>query len=82
MFSTVTSEIPETFIGKNTMIVIKGSARFMDREKWMYIPTDYGNKKDSFDRRNLYIECKLKWGSYYYQNYTESGNSTTVIRPG
>lgn len=82
VFSTVTSEIPETFIGKNTMIVIKGSARFMDREKWMYIPTDYGNKKDSFDRRNLYIECKLKWGSYYYQNYTESGNSTTVIRPG
>ena len=82
VFSTVTSEIPETYIGKNTKMVIKGSVRFMDREKWMYIPTDYGNKKDSFDRRNLYLECKLKWGSYYYQNYTESGNSTTVIRPG
>jgi hypothetical protein len=54
----------------------------MDRENWMYIPTSYGNKKDDFSRGNLYLTCKLKWGDYYYQNYTTSGSSSTVRRPG
>ena len=71
VFSTVVSEIPETYIGKNTKMVIKGSAIFMDREKWMYLPTSYSNKKDDFNRKNLYLECRLKWGNYYFQNYTE-----------
>ena len=82
VFSTVASEIPETYIGQNTKMVIKGSARFMDRANWMYIPTDYGNKKDDFDRRNLYLECKLKWGNYYFKNYEESPNSITYWRSG
>ena len=82
VFSTVVSDIPETYIGKNTKMVIKGSIRCMDREKWMYIPTSYGNKKDDFSRGNLYLTCKLKWGDYYYQNYTTSGSSSTVVRPG
>lgn len=38
----------------------------------MYIPTEYGNKKDDFIRMNLYLECKLKWGDYYFKNYDES----------
>lgn len=71
VFSTVVSDIPETYIGKNTKIVIKGSALFMDRANWMYIPTSYGNKKDDFNRMNLYLECKLKWGKYYFHNYRE-----------
>lgn len=76
VFSTVVSEIPETYIGRDTKMVIKGSALFMDRANWMYIPTSYGNKDDDFNRMNLYLECKLKWGKYYFHNYTEttSGN--------
>jgi hypothetical protein len=58
----------------------------MDREKWCYIPTDYGNKKDDFDRMNLYLECKLKWGDYYYHNYKlveySNGYSFTFYRGG
>ena len=57
-------------------MVVKGSVRFMDRNNWMYIPTDYGNKKDNFNRMNLYLECKLKWGDYYFKNYEESTTST------
>ncbi|MBQ5864155.1 MAG: hypothetical protein IIW66_02025 [Bacteroidales bacterium] len=86
VFSTISSEIPETYIGKNTKIVIKGSIRCMDREKWCYIPTDYGNKKDDFDRMNLYLECQLKWGDYYYHNYKlieySNGYSFTFYRAG
>lgn len=77
VFSTVVSDIPETFLGKNTKMVIKGSALFMDRSNWMYIPTSYGNKKDDFDRRNLYLECKLKWGKYYFHNYRETITSNS-----
>ena len=86
VFSTVASEIPETYIGQNTKMVIKGSALFMDRANWMYIPTDYGNKKDDYNRMNLYLECKLKWGDYYFKNYeerqTSSGYSITYWRSG
>ena len=76
VFSTVISDIPETYIGKNTKMVIKGSAVFMDRDNWMYIPTSYGNKKDDFNRTKLYLECKLKWGDYYFHNYTEETTPT------
>lgn len=71
VFSTVSSEIPETYIGKNTKMVIKGSIRCMDRANWMYIPSSYGDKKDDFARQNLYLECQLKWGNYYFKNYEE-----------
>ena len=86
VFSTVASDIPETYLGSNTKMVIKGSVRFMDRNNWMYIPTDYGNKKDDFNRMNLYMECKLKWGDYYFKNYEESftptGHRFTFWRSG
>lgn len=72
VFSTVVSEIPETFIGKDTKMVIKGSIRCMDRANWMYIPTSYSDKKDDFSRMNLYLECQLKWGNYYFKNYEET----------
>ena len=71
VFSTKASDIPETYVGAKTKMVIKGSIRLMDRENWMYIPPDYSNKKDDFNRMNLYLECKLKWGDYYFQNYQE-----------
>ena len=48
----------------------------MDRDNWMYIPTSYGNKKDDFNRTKLYLECKLKWGDYYFHNYTEETTPT------
>lgn len=82
VFSTVASEIPETYIGKNTKIVIKGSIRCMDRDGWMYIPTNYGNRDDDFSRMNLYLECKLKWGDYYYFNYDRQGIRDLIYRPG
>lgn len=80
VFSTVVSDIPETYLGKGTKMVIKGSALFMDRSNWMYIPTSYGNKKDDFDRWNLYLECKLKWGKYYFTNYRETIRNNAVTR--
>ena len=82
VFSTVATDIPETYIGKNTKMVIKGSIRCMDRENWMYIPTSYGNKKDDFSRSNLYLVCKLKWGDYYFQNYVATSNGSTTYRTG
>ena len=82
VFSTVASDLPETFIGKNTKMVIKGSVRFMDRENWMYIPTDYGNKKDDFSRSSLYLTCKLKWGDYYFMNYIATNHGSTTYRTG
>ena len=48
----------------------------MDRDNWMYILTSYGNKKDDFNRTKLYLECKLKWGDYYFHNYTEETTPT------
>lgn len=72
VFSTIGSEIPETYLGQNTKIVISGSIRCMDRANWMYIPTKYSDKKDDFTRRNLYLECQLKWGDYYFKNYEET----------
>jgi hypothetical protein len=82
VFSTVASEIPETFIGKNTKMVIKGSIKCMDRENWMYVPINYGNKEDNFSRKNLYLTCKLKWGEYYYSNYTVTSHGVNIRRTG
>lgn len=86
VFSTVVTDIPETYIGMGTKMVIKGSILFMDRANWMYLPTSYGNKKDDFDRWNLNLECKLKWGKYYFTNYKEikrgNGYSRVFTRHG
>ena len=69
VFSTIASNMPETYIGKNTKMVIKGSIRCMDRQNWMYIPPKYSNNDDDFKRANLYLTCKLKWGDYYYYEW-------------
>lgn len=69
VFSTIASNMPETYIGKNTKMVIKGSIRCMDRQNWMYIPPKYSNNDDDFKRADLYLTCKLKWGDYYYYEW-------------
>ena len=55
-----------SFIGGSTYLIIKGNFLFMDRESEMYIMQGYSNKNDDFNPDNLYIDCKLKYGSMYW----------------
>lgn len=66
-----------SFIGGSTYLVIQGNFLFMDREGEMYIMQGYTNKDDNFNPDNLYIDCKLQYGNYYWNGTSWTTNNST-----
>ena len=66
-----------SFIGGSTYLIIKGNFLFMDREGEMYIMQGYSNKNDDFNPDNLYIDCKLKYGSMYWNGSRWTSTDST-----